>query len=65
MIWVWAEMTRNHINPSTKNNGVGRCRGGTLNVGLFILDYKSVIFSVRSESTGFLLYVFCKWTLAI
>ena len=26
--------------PSTKNNGVGRCRGGTLDVGLFILEYK-------------------------
>ena len=31
--------------PYTKNNGVGQCRWGTLDVGLFILDYKSVIFS--------------------
>ena len=31
--------------PITKNNGVGRCPGGTLDVGLFILDYKSAIFS--------------------
>ena len=38
-------MTWNQIYPYTKNNGVGRCRGGTLDVGLFILDYKSAIFS--------------------
>ena len=45
VIWFWAEMTRNQINPSTKKNGVGRCRGGTLDVGLFILEYKVLFFS--------------------
>ena len=35
----------NEVTHVPKNNGVGRCRGGTLDVGLFILDYKSAIFS--------------------
>ena len=45
MNWFWVEMTWNQIYLYTKNNGVGRCPGGTLDVGLFILDYKGAIFS--------------------